>query len=184
MKRLLLLTILALFTSCGAPQPKANPEHVGVHPELQYYVDEFKELAAQRGIFFKREVTVGFQTIKPGSVTSTIGVCTYGPKWREIDIDTKFWSEEGELRKKTLVFHELVHCYCTRSHTYGEKADQQYLNALFQKLFGKLNVQVKEGFLEDGCPSTIMYPLIVSDQCIWTHYDYYIEEMFNQCRPW
>lgn len=181
-----------MFTSCSVPTPKEEPQHVGVDPILKEYQDEFFELAAERGIQFHREVTMGFSTIKPGLFTSVIGTCTYGGDWREIDIDRVFFSSKSYLQKKALLFHEMIHCYCTRSHTYGSKARTPYPDGLFGRFVEKMTSEkddpvipeTERPYFDDGCARSIMHPLIVSSNCMFNHYSHYIDEMFNRCRPW
>lgn len=122
----LILLITTGVATCGPKKDreiKQIPEYVGeiADPELTVIVNEYKKLAKARGIEFKRDVTIGYSKISGKSV---IGTCTYGGKWREIDIDTDFWADASWMSKTILGFHELTHCYCTRFHDYGP--DQEY----------------------------------------------------------
>ena len=71
------------------------------------------------------------------------------------------------------MWHELSHCYCERNHDYrGKKYDEG--KAASSKGSG-------DSFYDNGCPRSIMYPIIVEDNCAWTYYDEYVQEMFENC---
>jgi len=150
------------------------------------------ELAVVRGIVFNRDVTMGFANTQSDASGGVIGICTYGHRWREIDIDEKFFKSRGYLQTKALIFHELTHCYCNRNHTYGSKTRIQYPDGIFEKIIEKLRTEIDETeipeterpYFEDGCARTLMHPVVVSSTCMFNHYDHYVDEMFNNCRVW
>lgn len=163
--------------------PKFTPQYQGVDPLAQPYVDEFMSLAADKKITFKNKVTIGFKKLNQ---RNEVGLCTYGAGWREIDIDEAYWEYSSETDRLTLIFHELTHCYCGRNHDYAP--DKPYPATeearIVQAETWQENGGEKPGRLEDGCPSSIMYPIVVSESCVQAHYDHYIEEMFERCKPY
>lgn len=147
---------------------RITPDYKGVDPEGQPYIDEFKDVAKKHGLTFKHQVTMGFTDIKFNFV---VGICHYGMGFREIDVDRNYWNICSPLEKKVLLFHELVHCYCTRLHDYGKNLD--YDENDYTKGYGK-----------DGCPISIMAPNLPTQECIKKHYEWYMLEMWDRCNPY
>lgn len=170
--------MLAILMSCctiALNHNKVSPEYKGVDPRAKTIVDEYMALAKLRGLEFDNPVTVGFKSINDDR---TIGVCTYGGSFREIDIDIGFWNRATSMGKLTLLFHELSHCACDRAHDYGDG-----------KPYGddtrdRNDSNKKDGFFKDKCPISIMFPILVTEDCMRAHYSEYIEEMFNRCEEW
>jgi hypothetical protein len=177
-------SIFAFLTSCGSVNlGKLRPEYEGVDPRVQPLVDEYKALAKMNGIRFYNKVSIGFKKINRGN---TVGVCNYGSFFREIDVDIDFWLNSTNMSRLALVFHELSHCYCTRKHDYGK--DKNYpetaLERLERALIWKVQGGEKPGYWDDGCPKSLMYPVIPDDECLMKHYQEYVLEMFDRCKPW
>ena len=179
--RRLLLVYTSIFLSLNVIQcsslGKLAPEHVGVDPQLQHFVNKYKEIAAMQGIHFKHEVTIGFKDLNDGA---TVGLTSYGIGFREIDIDTKYFNNSTELTRETLLEHELSHAYCGREHDWGD-------NKLYPEFkTWKEGEEPKEGRYRDGteCPLSIMYPSILDDFCVLIHYSDYMLEMFQRCQPY
>lgn len=175
---------LALFTSsCSTfyPEQKFSPIYQGVDARAQYLVDQWMELSKQRGLVFNTKITVGFKKISG----SAIGICTYGSGWREIDLDIDFWNNSGSTQRLAVVFHELTHCYCTRKHDYdnGTLYPETETARIAQARAWVINGGERPGRFEDGCPTSIMYPIVLDKDCAWQHYAYYVDEMFNRCEP-
>jgi hypothetical protein len=199
MKNIILATILFVISvisgSCITRRAihddtKTKAAYVGVAAEVQQYVDEYFKLSAENGLVFTHKVTIGMTTIKRASI---IGLCTYGDTFREIDLDIGFMRSEPEIRKRALVFHEMTHCYCDRRHDYDNGAE--YPASPLQNIFTHFKVKIGQqipwcldknvpGYLEDGCPKSIMHPFILSELCLKNHQDYYIKEMFARCKPY
>ena len=161
------------------------------NPEVRVIVDEFKKLSAQKDIRFTKTVTIGFTKIYRKTV---IGLCHYGTDFREIDLDSTYWKNSTWMSKISLLYHELSHCYCKRDHDFGN--GEKYVepaNFDVRKIVNPTKpfysgdfcpVELAAGFLEDGCAKSIMYPVLISDNCFIKHYDYYVKEMFNRCTPY
>jgi hypothetical protein len=170
---ILAFTVVVFITQTrsGLP-PRFHPIHKGIAPQAQQLVNEYRILAAEHHINFAHNVTIGFVDIK---VDNIIGVCYSRPDFREIDIDSSFWDKRAsQLRQKALLFHELTHCFCGREHDYGD--GKPYI--------GSEEKPTKAGYMQDGCPLSIMHPIVIDDYCMQLHYSYYIDEMFARCAPW
>lgn len=183
---LLILTVIVLSTFCcvkpqkkdSLPTVKTAPVFTKgqIDPEIKVIVDEYKALAKYYGIVFKNEVTIGFSDIKRDGV---VGICTYGFDFREIDLDRRYWKYQTWTSKLILTYHELDHCYCDRRHDYGR--EKNYPDASF---FGILTRYSGEGYMTDGCPLSLMHPIVMDDVCLNKHYSYYVKEMFDRCNPY
>lgn len=157
--------------------PRLHPRYSEVDPEVKPYVNQYLSLAKDSKITFTHKVNVGFTDInKIRQGFKTIGKCNYA--WREIDLDRDSWNQVTEMTKLTLIFHELSHCYCDRGHDYG---DGKSYGTSEDRKTGNTK---EEGFFSDECPISLMFPTIVSDECMVSHYSEYISEMFLQCDPY
>jgi hypothetical protein len=167
--------VFSLLTRCSS-MDKIRPEYKGVDPALQKYVNEYKDLAKIQGIFFDKEGTIGFKRLRG----DTVGLTTYGIGWREIDIDSDYFNESSEVERTCLMFHELVHMYCDRGHTYNHGKPYPEYDTWRKRGIPKM------GRYTDGsnCPLSIMFPSILDDYCMYLHYDDYVKEMFEDCKPW
>jgi hypothetical protein len=72
------------------------------------------------------------------------------------------------------VYHELSHCACGRDHDHDGK---KYGDGTEDRKDPKR----ADEFWNDGCPKSIMFPFIIEDSCTLSHYDQYIDEMFEKC---
>lgn len=138
---------------------KASPEYVGVDPRAEAILKKYLSLSIENNIHFSNKVTIGFKHINRGSV---VGQCSWNPSFREIDIDINYWNYSTYTSKMSLLFHELSHCYCKRRHDHGNNP----------------------GHFEDGCPTSLMCPTTIEDDCMRAHYDEYSKELFDRCQPW
>ena len=177
------ICIVLLLGSCADPMPiKPHPEHVGVDPKVQSIADEYFWLSKQNHFTFDHKVTIGFKNINHGDV---IGLCTSTWFWREIDLDTAFWDRATKTSRMALLFHELTHCYCGRNHDFALGKDYpDTVEKRMKQAFEWINSKDGPipGYLDDGCPASIMYPEILEDECTLKHYNDYIQEMFDRCQ--
>ena len=81
----IVLAVSALH-SCSVSQSegKTEPEYKGVDPQLQPLVNEYLLITSKNNVVFNNQVTLGIKDIDDGGA---VGLCNYGKKWREIDID-------------------------------------------------------------------------------------------------
>jgi len=171
--------------------PKQKPQYSTeiTDPQLKTISDQFLALSKRKNITFLNKVSIGFTKIEDRTeTTSTIGTCSSRRDFREIDIDKDFWNRSSWLSKVALLYHELAHCYCRRDHDYdnGTMYPDGSLKAILQGWIAKQPITPirPEGYLADGCPKSIMHPIMGSDYCFEKHYEYYTEEMFARCEPW
>lgn len=179
----IVLFTVGAIAGCALNIFNAKPEFTGVDPKLQGYILEYKKLAKTQGIDFENDITIGFKKINKGTI---IGLTTYGGDFREIAIDELFWSVSSSLQKTALLYHELTHALCTRSHDYtkGKEYPATEEDRLKQATSWTKPGEAIPGYYYDGCPLTFMYPTILDDYCIKTYYNNYIKEMFERCSPW
>jgi hypothetical protein len=177
---------LILTQSCATLDigSKSAPEYDSIPKALKPEVDGFLKLAKDRKITFKNQVTIGFTDINEGDV---VGLCHYGGYFREVDIDRSYWKRATSLERLVLVRHELTHCYCQRGHDWGNGHVYELISPYFTV---KSDLELpgpytrNNGFYEDGCPISIMYPSILSDDCTKAHFGDYEIEMLDNCRAY
>ena len=180
--------LLSFIVSCCAinlRKVRVVPNYSGVDPKAQTSVDEWLYMAKTRGLEFNHVVSIGFREINDGDV---VGECHYSPYFREIDIDTSFWTNSTDTEKKVLLYHELTHCYCDRGHDYAEGKEYGPQNGLDRRKdleIMTIKFDVLEGrYPEDYCPLSLMYPRIVDTACVMAHYNDYMSEMFDRCQEY
>lgn len=187
------ITLTQLATISQISKAKPAPEHKGVDKELLSYVNKYKDLAAKRNIKFTKEVSMGFTDIQAKDKgRNVVGLCTYSKDFREIDIDRKYWVKSTKETRRTLVFHEMTHCLCGRPHDYSDGKEYpgpivEAVMSLMRKMWNSPNEPFwhrKPGFYMDGCPLSIMYPIVLDDDCVDDHWDDYQSEMLNRCVPY
>lgn len=163
---------------------KTKPDHVGIVKEIQGFETMYSLEASLHGIYFKNHVSIGFSLIKNRKGKGTVvGLCTYGKKFREIDVDLKYWNESTWTTKRTLIYHEMTHCFCGRLHTFKNGIlDEFYPDA--EDIKPGPFYMIQPGYLADGCPMSIMYPYVLGDDCVKSHWDLYDNEMFEGCSPY
>lgn len=174
-----IMAVVLVSHSCSDLHEKKEPEYHGVDPKLQPVVDQYLRISSQNNIVFSNQVTIGLKEINDGGA---VGICNYGKKWREIDIDKGFWEQSSDATRYAVLFHELTHCYCGRDHDYGK--DKLYKSV--EELREETNARKRHeggGFYEDSCPTSLMYPIVVQDECMIRHYKDYVKEMLDRCEP-
>lgn len=178
-----IITFFLLTIACTGLKVKKDPSYKGINPEFVEIMDLYIELAAKNDVYFSKEVTIGFTDINNGKV---VGLCTYGKDFREIDIDRDYWLEATKITRITLLFHEATHCYCGRDHDYGkgDKYLKGFVRYLAELINWELTRKVPKGYYSDGCPKSIMFPVVLPDGCMYKHYLDYTKEMFARCKPW
>lgn len=172
--------LLGTLVSC-AMVGRLTPKYDGVDPRAVDLTNEWLALAKDRGITFNHTVSIGFTNIPDSRI---IGQTSYGFGFNEIDLDSMFWLTATSVSKMSLLFHELTHAYCDRAHTYGNNESYPEVDKLGDDI-KKMDSEKKAipGYYEDYCPYSLMYPEIVTDWCMKTHYNEYVVEMFTNCEP-
>ena len=85
---------------------------------------------------------------------STIGVCYQLVK--EVKIDPTYFFKASYIKKKSLLWHELAHCACGLKHI--------------------------NSFMDDACPTSLMYAYTISNRCLNKHWGEYVTELRKQCQ--
>lgn len=180
---------LIMFLSCVIPAScatvnvrasngSADHKYAEVNGFVATYVEQWIDLAKDRGLSFRHIVNIGFTNIKGTSVGQT----RFAKEFREIDIDSTFWNKSTEMEKNMLVWHELAHAYCYRWHDFGKGKDRLYGDNV------PLAIKKMEdggfGFYPDHCPRSLMFPALPEDHCFKKYYFEYINEMFQNCIPY
>lgn len=192
--RVFLLIFLCLLT-IGSTVPnitnwkdgKSGPDHIGIDQEFQGFKDMYVSEAMARGIKFTRPISIGFSKIGNDKTKDhPIGLCSYGYRWREIDIDVDYWNKSTWITKRSLLYHEMTHCFCEREHDWKDGVYPEVDSALgaLRERYTEPFWKLPPGFMDDGCPASIMYPRVLSDECAQKHWPYYDNEMFEYCRPY
>ena len=95
----------------------------------------------------------------------------------KIQIDPEWWYRMGDYDHWSVLYHEIAHCGCGEDHPI--EASQEW----FFDFLHHLNVQASHApWLPDGCPKTLMYPIVVGQECIYRHEDEYVKELFRNCQ--
>ncbi|MCX9024619.1 MAG: putative metallopeptidase [Candidatus Methanoperedens sp.] len=175
MKRLTIAFIGLLILAACATINYFRPKYHDVDKQIQPIYNEYIELSILKHITFKHKVNVGFGKLDE----PTVGMCVYTSTFREITIDPDWWKYATETSRTALIFHELTHCYCGRSHDYGGMTPYPEAKDIDSNFAAQ-----RSEFWDDACPTSIMYPKVVFDYCMRLHYNEYIEEMFDRCEPW
>ena len=124
---------------------------------------------------------LGWQPVKGG----TIGMCYYpafGNKGK-IEVDTSFWVQASETKRRGLMWHEFGHCVCGLGHTVeiGQLEPNWFIKFLHR--LGIKTARNRDFYLEDGCPTSLMHPLLPSEECLDKHWDRYKSQIIKSCRP-
>lgn len=153
-------------------------------PEVKIIVDEYIRLSNENNVQFTDIVDIGFTKIDSNTI---IGICSISNGIRKIYLDSQYWAEASWQSKVTLLFHELGHCYCGRPHDFGDGKmypDNTLIAILQEYMARELYTPLRpKGYMDDGCPESIMHPTILTNTCFSEHYKYYTKEMFARCIP-
>ena len=151
MKNFILFCFL-IMCNCGTPMSTLQcewsikyPNKVMNDSEFDSYLEEFNISVCKMDdvipVKFVDEIYVD---------SSVIGLCNWSPP--NIEIKKVWWdSNNSELIRAALIFHELGHCILNRDHI--------------------------DDKLDDGCAKSIMNSVIVDEQCMSKHYVDYMEEL-------
>jgi hypothetical protein len=175
---LIFLTLMALLSCCIVNINRTDklwPEYHGVDPKAAPIVDQWLSLAKDHGIAFDNTVTIGFKDINKGL---TVGLSNLRIDFREIDLDKNFWDSSSLTIRRILLYHELCHSYCYRLHDYEKFKSYPEAEEL------KTAPRKGPGYFEDSCPTSLMFPIVIGESCFLSHYQHYIDEMFERCDPY
>lgn len=172
----IILIISLLFITCTTYKIEDSQGPI-INPAFKTYVQNFIDVSEGS----VREEDFEYMGIKFADLKSSLaGTCYVSPWNSDIRIDKSWWkNNKSQLVREELLFHEFGHCVLYRSHTIptSHSGFAGWLERLLFKL-GILNKQ-KE-YLDDGCPSSYMYPYVIGEYCIEVHYYYYLKELFSK----
>lgn len=181
-KKFLLTAVLIglALTSCST---RINEKDTSFSTQFYDILEEYVDLAKKQGIKFKKPLKVSFTDLNE---KNTIGLCYSSNYFRKIEIDRKYWQSNTFMSRRTLIMHELTHCYCGRGH--DNNAKTKYREDLISGIIGKSGwnyfMDNGIGYFRDRCPMSIMHPIVLSDYCSKKHFSHYEKEMFVGCIPW
>lgn len=169
-----LLSLILLFSSLSCSSltaGKINPEFDPYVKDFQILVPEFKDQVEKVDIDF-------YDFKKKEKNFNTIGRCNYNLiEPNSITIDVEYWGYSSPTSKYFTVLHEIGHCVCHLPHS---EVSTGFTGWLEDFLFD-LGIWKKKGYLNDGCPASIMHPSEFSEFCALNHYYYYLEEFRQSC---
>jgi hypothetical protein len=162
---ILLLLLLAILSCQKVPDPELK-----IPTEVQPYIDSFVAEAKKRGIDIKIDnLIVEFGNTNGDFVCALCQFPTAKQRYIVINKDPDCWKNAYEQARESLVYHELGHCYLSRSH----KTDK-FANGIYKSLMNPDNVETY---------STCRYPL-GGDVCDKRpRRQYYIDELFDENTP-
>jgi hypothetical protein len=173
-KLYLLIFTLSLTIGCCSTAPDLQRGYKN-DKDFVKYIESFRNDMGSRVL----ERDMNKTAIRFGDLEEpTVGLCASMPVlgYSVITIDRKGWENKTELEKMELMYHELGHCVCKIGHSW----DFGY----YQKTgYGTRSNRRDDGFFEDWCPLSIMYPYTIEDECLKKHWEKYIEDLYNRCYP-
>jgi hypothetical protein len=170
------LILFSLIVGCCSTTPSSidNDEH---NVEFSKYLESFKkDMGSRVKTSDLKKTSIRFGNLK----SPEVGLCAYIPIWGHsvITIDRNTWLKYSELERMDLIYHELGHCVCGLGHGWEFGA---YPEARLENIITSYSCD--DGFFEDGCPMSLMYPYIMNKDCTKKHWADYTKDLYNRCRP-
>lgn len=173
-KVLLLLIVLGTWVSCcNLPVPTSPKDK---KEEFDKYSQMFiSSLRPRLNGAYLENIKVSFYKIGSNSV----GLCRSGGIGaREVVFDPDYWDNSSKTKRLSTVFHELAHCVCNLGHTWdGGVYPEASSNGIPHTGLAK------DGFFEDLCPVSVVFPYVVDDECARKHWGEYIKDLYKRCEP-
>lgn len=141
--------------------------------DVQTYVDDFKNLMNS---VVDEKIVDSVKITMADIEHPKVGLCWYENDPKLINLDTKTWNSYSELQKEVLIFHELAHCVCRLEHAHFRGTYKDDSAVPFEH-----KDRIKAGYLEDGCPVSIMYPTVTDSTCYKKHREHYRYELNLRC---
>lgn len=181
MKNFIMSFLFVITSACASSDIRLSRVHDGIDSQFNEYIKMFIE-DSRKKVKMKdlKGLSMGFFSYPKDE--STIGTCWPLGFITEIDISREGWeSNPSYYWRKALIYHELGHCILGRNHTEVTESSG-YVGAI-ERFFFRMGFWQPKGYLSDGCPASLMHPYLVSESCFYSHYNYYIEEMFADYNP-
>jgi hypothetical protein len=91
-----------------------------IDPEIKPYVDDFHvklwERCNEEQYYSTHQISIKFGGTDNVFTEGAIGWCAKKPLGFDIVIDRDFWDKVPSTSKRTLIYHELLHCYLGYDH--------------------------------------------------------------------
>ena len=156
-----------------------------IDPEFMPYVVAFIKASGGKVRWedFK-DVAIVFGALEYGEKdVGVIGLCHWGfpgIEPRFIEIDAKYYAKHSKISRFALLFHEMGHCVLNEDHPDLEV--NKFIHWLESLGVKTVRSQI-ENYLPDGCPKTLMHPYDFSEECVMTHFEYYLKELYENGQP-
>lgn len=170
-----IFVFLLLATSCSA-FPRITHQKKGINPEFKPYIDSYRNIIGKNKYQSKFDnLSMNFKNLENGVVGKCWWLLSGG---FEIEIDLDWWYSHifNPLAKEFLIYHELEHCIRYRMHT-DRKSEIKNIVDFFEEIAYRMGLISKPGYLNDGCPASLMHSYVMEYWCREKHYSYYIREM-------
>jgi hypothetical protein len=169
------LILLMFLTTCASNKSFKNPTDMapGIDTAFNPYVDNFKRIVSPH---YNKKAYKTMRMQFEDLEGMTAGICWKLPDDNgdvevSVQIDRKVWARASEGRRDALIMHELGHCLCNLGHQHFEGAYKEETFPFSEKL----------GYLEDGCPVTVMHPNLMTGECFEAHKSLYEYELKLRC---
>ena len=108
------IVLLGLLISCGSKSVKVDPL---LQPYEDWYFDLVNKSCKPNQYVNRNDYSIQF--VDKINSTWIIGQCTTYPLTtrREIIVSRQWWNQMPELYRKSLMVHELTHCFFNEQHT-------------------------------------------------------------------
>ena len=161
-------------TYVNYPSPFAIAEIDKVNnPDIDSFVEEFKSLAESFNYPLENYIIYTKITDLKSASTHILGQCHIYGNDRLVLVDQAFWQTASEDHKRSLVFHELGHCYLNRSHRtlYYQGTTAHYDQGL---------IPFWDYATHANWPLSLMHRSLVSDDKFRHEFEFYSRELFDE----
>lgn len=176
MIKFLFFIILLFSVSCSSAAPRYFHKQQGIDPTFNSYIKKYRNIIGKDSYDYKfKKLSMNFANLE-GNV---IGKCWWLLNGGfEIEIDKEWWDTRyfDDYSREFLVYHELEHCIKYRMHT-NRKDKIDNIIDFFEEIGYYMGIIPKPGYLEDGCPASLMHSSMLPYYCRRRHYKHYIKDL-------
>lgn len=151
--RVITLFVLIALTACISPNTTETPSNYVVDSEAALYVESFVREAKAYNVNLPDLPNLHVLFVPSFSSSTFVATCTPHYQRPTIHISEEHWSSKSENEKEVIMFHELGHCLLHRSH------NETVVNSV---------------------PTSLMFPIQLSDAVYEPRRAAYIHELFSQ----
>ena len=173
--KIFIFSLLIFITSCSA-LPRVAHYQKGIDPTFKPYIESYRNIIGEKKYQNKFDnLSMNFKNLEGNAVGKCWWLLNGG---FEIEVDTSWWYNNmfDSKAKEFLTYHELEHCIRYRMHT-DRKHKIETIVDFFEEIGYYLGIISKSGYLEDGCPASLMHSHVMDYRCREKHYLYYIKEL-------